>query len=89
METQQVRRLLLALVIAFSIICIHHSQQTIQSESETQLRLDNNVLIHLSLQMHKNHNDSRRMRQLILLKLPHQTQTPTNDRISYPAVFGV
>lgn len=83
METQQVRRLFLALVIAFSIICI--TQQMIQSKSEAQPRPDNNMLIHLSRQMHTNHNNSRWMHRWILLKqdLPYHTQTLTNDQVSY------
>lgn len=48
MEAQQVRRLFLPLVVAFYIVCIFHSQQTMWFESEAQLRLENDVLIKIN-----------------------------------------
>lgn len=85
MKMQQVHRLFLALVIAFSITYIHHSQQTLQSESEAQLRLDNNALIHFES---PNARKSQRFPEDALNRdLPHQTQTPTKDQVSYLAAL--
>lgn len=45
-ETQQLRGLFLVPVIAFYVVCIYHSWQTTQFESEVRLQLENNVLSH-------------------------------------------
>lgn len=68
-ETQQVRRLFLPLVVAFYIVCIFHSQQTMRFESEAQLRLENDVSMPSRHQMGISERFQRMHRpRLILLK---------------------
>lgn len=63
--TQWRRQLFLELAIAFYIVCIYHSQKTMQFESEVQLLPENNVSMHV------------RFRRMCRFILPESSQMTT------------
>lgn len=65
MKTTQLRRVFLALAVAFYIVCMYRSEKTPQSESEAWLLLQNHVSVHVGHQMRVPR--LQRRRRLILL----------------------